>query len=596
MASSSGTIEFSAIGKSRNEPRTPHSPTDTETSSSSTSSPYPFPWDPAFEEIDLDTEFPVGTSDYGNHHRAEPTSALFLGGEDSSRVRRRSFLGAMQDVGVYVFLVLLAVLYISRIPFQSASTATTYHFDVHPQVLQGALLALSGDGTVVAISELAFQPPQDKDQDNATWLLQVYCLIRDDDSNDKHNIMEQSISNAEAGRWYPMGQPLDFYYSSSINQVVDLSANGTVMALISSTSRTVRVLEYHTRRDKWLPQAGNDQLLGAVEAEIRQGNTSFTTRLSANAVSLSADATALVISGKSVMASTGATRSHVMAFRFDGTSWIATKGGGELLQYRIRDGIDESLGQSLILQSMQLSRDGTTLVMGGHYSENDHSSSKISVVKVFKLLVIPTNSQNDLQEETGLEWVNAGGELALVMDDPFIGKGISLSHDGNVLALANTNNVQVFSYTGQVFNGRLRHEWTPLGVDSIAPKHSFEILSVALSAQGDSFAVGRVMIDDATIGMVDFYQYHKGGHRGGSAHSGSKQEDGHWEHVNPALNDDEAFMFGNDVALSSTTLFETDNWSEATLAIGATGKTNRYGTLRAGGGEVYIYRLSCSRR
>jgi hypothetical protein len=67
------------------------------------------------------------------------------------------------------FLSLLVVLFISRIQSQSAPSTTAYIFEVHPQVLPGALLTLSDDGTVMAISELAFHPPR------KTWHSSGYC-------------------------------------------------------------------------------------------------------------------------------------------------------------------------------------------------------------------------------------------------------------------------------------------------------------------------------------------------------------------------------------------------------------------------------------
>ena len=120
-------------------------------------------------------------------------------------------------------------------------------------------------------------------------------------------------------------------------------------------------------------------------------------------------------------------------------------------------------------------------------------------------------------------------------------------------------------------------DWTTMEIESSTNSH-FMTLSVSLSPSGTGLAVGRAMKDDPTIGAVDYYQYY---------YKSSAEEDVfEWEHVGPILYDEESFLYGSKVALSSSS---TDG--KSTLVVGAVEEFANRISERNGHEAVYIYTL-----
>ncbi len=127
--------------------------------------------------------------------------------------------------------------------------------------------------------------------------------------------------------------------------------------------------------------------------------------------------------------------------------------------------------------SVALASDGTSVVIGSPYNTNNGNDS--GIVKVYKLV--------------GNSWQQIGSEINGWFYDAF-GRSVSISADGNVVAVGSPYNSLNGGYSGRVRIYRnIGGVWTQEGTD-IRGNNANEIsgYSVSLSSDGNTVAVGAI--------------------------------------------------------------------------------------------------------
>ena len=500
----------------------------------------------------------------GRNHRFPVTRKL---------LRRPGSVTVFLSIFLVSSLIWISSLRIGDEPSHLSTTNAVPQFEIHPRILSGSLMSLSTDGSVMAVAKQVRDPPQDKKEDDVDRVLQVYRLVESDSVKSSESSINGALVSGQ-GQWEPMGQELDFYHSSHVDPVMDFSEDGTVLALITSSSRSVQVLWFDMEYNEWVPQDLNDQLVGILYMEDGKMHD---TRLSANAVSISADGLSLAIHGTSITTE-GTTKDHLLVFHRNGRSWIVN--GGSLLEEQEEDVDDEAPGQEIdfSVRTIQMSKDGSTIVAFGHEYGGEYPTA-MSVLRIYKQQTILDEDRHILAP-----WRLTWSGMLESPPDQFVGRpsDVSISYDGSIVAVASSSGPKVFSYTEEDFNLNVEKkrtyygDWKAMDVDS-RTNSQFRILSVSLSPSGSGLAVGRVLKDDLTMGTVDYYQLQK------------SEGFFHWKPVGPKLYDDESELFGSHVSLSSTNQHDSD--SMAILAVGATRYQANRVSERSGHGAIYIYSL-----
>ncbi|WP_340076902.1 Ig-like domain-containing protein, partial [Leptobacterium sp. I13] len=185
---------------------------------------------------------------------------------------------------------------------------------------------------------------------------------------------------------------------------------------------------------------------------------------SGRSVSMSSDGNTLAI-GAEGNDGNGTDSGHVRVYRFDGTTWN-----------QLGADIDGEAADDLFGWSVSLSTDGNTLAIGA--PQNDGNGTLSGHVRVFRF--------------DGTTWNQLGADIDGEVSGDKSGTSVSLSNDGNILAIganrndgngASSGHVRVYRFDGTT--------WNQLGIDidgEVAGDLSGT--SVSLNADGTIVAIG----------------------------------------------------------------------------------------------------------
>ncbi len=266
---------------------------------------------------------------------------------------------------------------------------------------------------------------------------------------------------------------------------VSLSADGTRVAIGArfndgngTSSGHVRVYQYNADKTtaNSLGPVGWDQLGGDIDGEA-SGDAS------GRSISLSHNGNRLAI-GATGNGGNGSASGHARVYEYNGTTW--TKLGQDL------DGEATNDGSGF---SVSLSSDGSRVAIGAYWNSGNGSAS--GHVRVY--------------EYNGTTWTKLGQDLDGEATNDFSGFSVSLSGDGNRLAIGasfndgngpDSGHVRVYQYNGTT------KLWTQLGQDIDGEAaNDLSGCSVSLSGDGNRLAIGAYSNGVFDSGHVRVYQY-----------------------------------------------------------------------------------------
>lgn len=200
-------------------------------------------------------------------------------------------------------------------------------------------------------------------------------------------------------------------------------------------------------------------------------------------VSLSQDGNRLAV-GANNNSGNGNQSGHVRIFDYNGSDWV-----------QVGTDIDGEAAGDNFGVAVSISADGSRLAAGGSY--NDATGTDAGHVRVF--------------DYNGTDWVQVGQDIDGEAAGDFFGGDISLSSNGNRVAIGAIHNggngtsaghTRIYEYNGS--------SWVKLGQD-IDGEAAFDYCghSVALSSNGGRVAVGAIFNDGngSSSGHVRLYDY-----------------------------------------------------------------------------------------
>ena len=219
-----------------------------------------------------------------------------------------------------------------------------------------------------------------------------------------------------------------------------------------------------------------DQLGSDIDGEAAQDQLG-------GSVSLSSDGTILAIGGR-VNDGNGTDAGHVRVYVWNGSAWI-------------QKGVDidgEAEGDQFG-RSVSLSSDGSILAIGAN--TNDGNGAEAGHVRVY--------------EWSGSAWVQKGGDIDGEAEGDYSGYSVSLSSDGTTLAIGATRNDGAAYNAGHVrvygWNGSA---WVDKGSDIDGEaERDYSGRLVSLSSDGNVVAIGAYLNDGAAnnAGHVRVYEW-----------------------------------------------------------------------------------------
>ena len=278
--------------------------------------------------------------------------------------------------------------------------------------------------------------------------------------------------------WTQLGSDIDGEAAGDyLGRSVSLSSDGTTLAIGAyrndgngADSGHVRIYKYNGTT--WT-QLGSD-----IDGEAAVDNSGFS-------VSLSSDGTTLAIGALFNDGNgNGAYSGHVRIYKYDGTTWT-----------QLGSDIDGEAAGDYLGRSVSLSSDGTTLAIGAY--RNDGSGPDSGYVRIYKY--------------DGTTWTQLGSDINEEAASDYLGRSVSLSSDGTIVAIGallndgngnDSGHVRIYKYDGTT--------WTQLGsdIDGEAAEDQSGF-SVSLSSDGTTLAIGAYRNDGngADSGHVRIYKY-----------------------------------------------------------------------------------------
>jgi len=222
--------------------------------------------------------------------------------------------------------------------------------------------------------------------------------------NSGHVRIFKNIDNV----WTQIGEDIDGEYEfDNFGESVDLYSDGNIVAISTSgnddngiNSGHVRIYEY--LNGSWL-KIGQD-----IDGEATEDNI--------GSVSLSSDGT-IVAFGASGNNGNGINSGHVRVFENIDNVWT-----------QLGQDIDGEAAEDFSGVSISLSNDGNIIAIGAGY--NDGGGVDSGHVRVY-------NNNNNT-------WIQVGEDIDGEFDDVRLGFGVSLSGDGNILAILSANDGRIF--------------------------------------------------------------------------------------------------------------------------------------------------------
>jgi hypothetical protein len=285
-------------------------------------------------------------------------------------------------------------------------------------------------------------------------------------------------------------------------------------------------------------------------------------------VALSADGTTLAIGAPSANTPAGTSDvGHVRVYKYNPNKTTTPVGWDQLGADIDGEGEIDQSGYSVAL-----SADGTTLAIGAPYATTPAGTNDVGHVRVYKY--------NPNKSTIPVGWEQLGADIDGEAANDHSGYSVALSADGTTLAIgarwanhANSTNdvghVRVYKYN---LNKTPAAGWDRLGEDIDGEGEiDYSGMSVALSADGTTLAIGAPYANTNDSGHVRVYKYNQ-----------NKTPAG-WDQLGGDI-DGEAGIdkSGWSVALSA---------DGTTLAIGAQHANTLTGTNNVGHVRVYKYNL-----
>lgn len=354
---------------------------------------------------------------------------------------------------------------------------------------------------------------------------------------------------------------------------ISISSDGTIVAIGApgnngngNNSGHVRVYKYET--STW-SQVGSD-----IDGEATGDNSGYS-------VSLSSDGTILATGAILNTTSTG----HVRVYKFELGAW--TQMGSDI------DGEAENDASG---RSVSLSSDGTIVAIGA--INNDGAASNSGHVRIYKFA-------------TG-SWTQMGSDIDGEAMNDNSGYSVSLSADGNTVAIAATRNDGGGNNSGHVRVYKFETgSWSQVGLDINGEGSNDESgFSTSLSSDGTIVAIGAPF-NGSDVGHVRVFKFASGswgqlgldidGEAGGdrSGNSVSLSADGTRVAIGAPLNDGNGSISGHvrvykfesgawtqvgsdiDGEAAGDRLFSVSLSSDGSrVAVGAVGNTSETGSVR----------------
>ena len=311
----------------------------------------------------------------------------------------------------------------------------------------GTSVSMSTDGNTIAVGA----PRNDESFTNAGHV----------------RVFEWSGSN-----WSQKGSDLD---GDSINwdlsgTSVDLSSDGNTVAIgaINNGVTAGQTHVYEWDGTSWVQKGAN---IGGEAIYDYFGRS----------VSLSSDGNILAV-GAELNSGNGTYAGHVRVYEWDGTAW-AQRGID----------IDGEAAGDRSGRSVSLSADGSILAIGAEL--NDGNGSDAGHVRVFQW--------------NGTVWVQKGADIDGEAALDYLGRSVSLSEDGNILAAGALNSNNAFAGSVRIYEWD-GTTWMQRGVNIDGESGSdFSGSSVSLSSNGNTVAIGAVDNDGngSDAGHVRVYKW-----------------------------------------------------------------------------------------
>jgi hypothetical protein len=311
----------------------------------------------------------------------------------------------------------------------------------------GKAVSISSDGLTMAVASSGYQ---------SRGLVRIFKII--------------------GGTWTQQGADINGEATGDISgSAISLSSDGLTIAIGATSNDASANNAGHVRIFKYDGTSWN-QLGADIDGEaISDG--------SGNAVSLSSDGLIVAI-GARINNGGGVNRGHVRVYKYNGSSWIQE--GFDI------DGEADSDGFGW---SVSLSSDGLTLAIGGY--TNDGGGNNAGHVQIY--------------EFNGTNWVQKGLDIEGEAPEDFCGSSVSLSSNGQTVAIGAQGNDESGSFSGHVriydFNGT---NWNQKGLDidgeAAGDRSGY---SVDLSADGLTVAIGAYKNAGTGVdaGHVRVYKY-----------------------------------------------------------------------------------------
>lgn len=263
--------------------------------------------------------------------------------------------------------------------------------------------------------------------------------------------------------WAQLGKDIDDTFPNAWSGYVALSPDGSRLAVGSIDYSYEGFFPGHVRVFRW---SGEDwtQLGATIEGEANEDNFGY-------AVSLSGDGSRLAVGG---LGNDGRGRNsgHVRVFQWSGSAW--NRLGGD---------IDGEARDDIFGASVALSTDGNRLAVGA--PQNDGNGMNSGHVRVF--------------EWNGSAWTQLGADIDGEAADDRHGVSVSLTSDGNLLAVGaplnhgsgyQSGQARVYRWSGTA--------WEQHGSDIHGEASGDEFgMAVSLSPDGNWLAVGATGNDGA---------------------------------------------------------------------------------------------------
>ncbi|TNF70247.1 MAG: DUF4347 domain-containing protein [Gammaproteobacteria bacterium] len=396
-------------------------------------------------------------------------------------------VGGGDDTGDFAFSTCIRVLPINDPPTLTADSLGTFQqlgLDIDGEITgdnSGEAIAFNENGTIVAVGAI-----ENDGGGNGRGHVRVYQLV--------------------ASNWVQMGSDLDGVADNDeFGSSVSLSSGGLVLAVgarnndNASGASAGNVYIYDWNGTNWV-------LRSEIIGEAAQDD-------SGHSVALSNDGNTVAIGAPNNDGASGSSRGHVRVYSWDGISWnqLGSDIDGE------NPGDDSGY-------SISLSSDGTRLAIGAPL--NDGNGGASGHTRVYELVA---GSWNQIGQDID-------GEFA--SDEA--GTSVSISGDGQRLAIGAPDNSDVFSNGGHVRvyqwnNSTLMWDQVGADIDGEAANDKSGT-SVALNATGNRLIVGSPTSLGTNAGKVHIYEF-----------------DGtNWNLIDSAVGEDNGDRFSTSVATNES--------------------------------------------